>query len=293
VIFADVAGQTLERAQKLAPQLGTPIGLASYKPLNSTSEEDFLPNYLGMTGLPVDLRPEFPTGAPVVLLTASAAADAQIVAKMEAQLRRGGDVVITTGLLRALEGKGIEQIAEIGLTSHKLAASTYRIARWNHEEIAGPSPLLFPEIHYLTNDSWADIHGFANGRVFPILLRSGYGKGKLYTLAIPDNFTDLYRLPQPVLTAIKQRIAGSLPMQLDAPAQVALIPYDNGAAVVANYRDEPAAVRLILPATAKELVDLESGRKFAAAIEGAGPEARAVFTLIVEPHSYVALGKEK
>jgi hypothetical protein len=66
--WARVAGYSLEQADKFLGQLGNPIGIASYKPFHSTGE-DFLHNYLGMIGIPIDLRPEFPTNANLILLT--------------------------------------------------------------------------------------------------------------------------------------------------------------------------------------------------------------------------------
>ena len=42
-----------------------------------------------MIGIPIELYPTFPTNAPLVLLTAAAADDPQIVAKIEGQLREG------------------------------------------------------------------------------------------------------------------------------------------------------------------------------------------------------------
>ena len=55
-------------------KLGNPIALASYKPYQSTGE-DFLHNYLGMIGIPIDLHPEFPDAAKTILLTESAKFD--------------------------------------------------------------------------------------------------------------------------------------------------------------------------------------------------------------------------
>ena len=65
---ARVAGYSLEQVDKFLGQLGNPIGIASYKPYQSTGE-DFLHNYLGMIGIPIELHPEFPTNADLVLLT--------------------------------------------------------------------------------------------------------------------------------------------------------------------------------------------------------------------------------
>ena len=66
--WARVAGYSLEQVDKFLGQLGNPIGIASYKPFHS-SGEDFLHNYFGMIGIPIDLRPEFPTNANLILLT--------------------------------------------------------------------------------------------------------------------------------------------------------------------------------------------------------------------------------
>ena len=117
--WARVAGYSLEQADKFLGQLGNPIGIASYKPFHSTGE-DFLHNYFGMIGIPIDLRPEFPTNANLVLLTECAKFDPDIVAKIKGQLRAGKSVVITSGLLRALQGKGIEDIVEVKYTDRKM-----------------------------------------------------------------------------------------------------------------------------------------------------------------------------
>lgn len=66
--MARVAGYALDQADAVAGQLGKPIGIASYRPPHATGE-DFLHNYIGMLGIPIDLHPTFPEDAGVVLLT--------------------------------------------------------------------------------------------------------------------------------------------------------------------------------------------------------------------------------
>jgi hypothetical protein len=100
--IARVASYALEQVDPFLGQLGSPIGIASYKPHQSTGE-DFLHNYLGMIGIPIELYPEFPTNADLVLLTESAKSDPAIVAKIKGQLAAGKSVIITSGLLRALQ----------------------------------------------------------------------------------------------------------------------------------------------------------------------------------------------
>jgi hypothetical protein len=83
----------LRQADELTGKLGEPVGIYNYKPFHSLGE-DSLQNYLGMIGLPMDMYSTFPEGRKTVLLTEQAASDPDIVAKMERQLRSGGDVLI-------------------------------------------------------------------------------------------------------------------------------------------------------------------------------------------------------
>ena len=66
-------------------KLGRPAGIASYKPYQSTGE-DFLQNYLGTIGLPIELSPTFPLATKTVLLREQAKFDPDIVAKIKSHL---------------------------------------------------------------------------------------------------------------------------------------------------------------------------------------------------------------
>jgi hypothetical protein len=179
--WARAAGYSLEQVDAFLGKLGKPIGIASYKPYQS-SGEDFLHNYLGNIGVPIELSPAFPTGASLVLLTESAKHDPAIVEKIKAQLTAGKRVVITSGLLRALQGKGIEDIVELEYTDRKVAIREFingygagNGTRLNDPSADGPA-ILFPEIRFYTNDSWALIRGVANAKGFPILLMNRYSR---------------------------------------------------------------------------------------------------------------------
>lgn len=300
--WARVAGYSLEQVDKVAGQLGNPIGVASYKPYHS-SGEDFIHNYLGMIGVPIDLRPEFPTNANLVLLTECAKADPDIVAKMKNQLRAGKSVVITSGLLRALQGKGIEDIAEIQCTDRKFLAHQYAggYGAGDFSTLDGETnaDVLFPEIEFLTNDSWSLVRAEANGNGFPLLLLNRYSKGVLYVWTMPDNLNDLYRLPPEVTSAFKNYLMRSFPVRLDGPAQVSLFAYDNGTFIAENFADTAADVKIATLGNAPKLKDLVTGEK----IKGTLPpsrgwnqenenEPRITFKVSLPPHSYAAFMTE-
>ena len=111
-------GRLVARAGRpVLGQLGKPIGIASYKPYQS-SGEDFLQDYLGIIGIPIEMTPEFPPGADMVLLTESAASDPDIVAKIKRQLaRREGRDHLRPAARAA--GRGFEDIVELEYTGRK------------------------------------------------------------------------------------------------------------------------------------------------------------------------------
>lgn len=303
--LARVAGYSLEQADRFLGQLGKPIGIASYKPFQS-SGEDFLHNYLGMIGIPIDLRPEFPTNANLVLLTECAQADPDIVAKIKGQLAAGKSVVITSGLLHALQDRGIQDIVEAQYTDRKVLAHLYSggFGAGNFSSLDGAtnSDVLFPEIDFLTNDAWSLVRAEANGNGFPLLLMDRYAHGVLYIWTIPDNFNDLYSLPPEVTSAIKNVVMRGFPVQLDGPSKVALFAYDNNTFIVESYLPAATDVKISAtgnPATLKNLVTGET-------IQGQLPpplprwmhkddaaENRISFTVHLPPHSYAVFAVEK
>ena len=281
-------------------KLGNPIGIASYKPYQSTGE-DYLHNYLGMIGIPIDLHPDFPTEANTVLLTESASFDPAIVAKIKAHLEKGGNVVITSGLLQALQGKGIEQIADIRATGSVLKVQEYwgAFGAGGGRELGSTSDLLVPEIGFMTNDAWPVVRGTANGRGAPLLLMDRYSKGILYVLTIPDNPNDLYSLPQPVLTTIKRYVMAGFPFQLDAPGKVSLFAYDNKSFVVESYLDQPTKVTVTVEGQAKQLRNLVTGERVQGSVPGGSSSEpsqpaqtrRTAFQIEVPGHSFVSFAE--
>jgi len=300
ITYATAAGYSLNKVNAVLGELGTPIGLASYKPYQSTGE-DFLHNYLGMIGIPIDLHAEFPSDAHTILLTESAKFDPRIVDKIRTHLEAGGNIVITSGLLRAIQDKGISQIADIHATGNVLKIQDY----WGGygagagANLGATSEVLVPEIAFQTNDAWPIVRGTANGRGAPLLIMDRYSKGILYVLTIPENANDLYSLPQPVLTAIRHYLLGTFPVQIDAPSKVSLFAYDNKRFVVESYLDSPVEVRVTVPGADVKLRRIGSGEVINGVNSApAAPHSKRIespqtnFKVQVAPHSFVAFAEE-
>ena len=284
--MARIADVVLRQADELTGKLGEPVGIYNYKPFHSLGE-DFLQNYFGMIGLPMDMYSAFPEGRKTVLLTEQAASDPDIVGKIRKQLRSGGDVVITSGLLKAIPEK-IADIAELRCTDLKALVNDFGRFGQSGRDI------LIPQIKYLTNDSWEVISagrpltGGVSG--YPVLHKAKYSEGYLYVLAVPDDFGNLYDFPAPVLNELRRILSRDLDLYLEGPAKVSLFLYDNKTVIVENFNDTPVEVRLVGSPELKAFTDLESGAVTPAVRTPGGyrrdPQGGAAFTL--PAHSYRA-----
>jgi hypothetical protein len=277
-LMGRVAGYTFAQVDGVLGALGNPVGLKSYKPLQS-SGEDFLVNYLGMLGIPIELTPVFPADAPTLLLTEQAKFDPAIVEKIKQQLTAGKNVVITSGLLHALQGRGIEDIAELEYTDHKALTHQFGARGEFHNS---ESDILIPEIRYPTNDAWETITCLAGGVGYPILLQSAYSKGTLYVLTIPDNFGDLYKLPTDTLNRIREVLTRDLFVRVEAPAQVSLFAYDNDSFILESFLPHAQQVRIVTDKRLASLRDLTTGQR----VEGQPEGDRMVYRTFLQPHTY-------
>jgi len=296
--MARFACVTLQQTDKLVGQLGNPVGLVSYKPYHS-SGEDFLQNYLGMIGLPMDMHPQFLNDRQQILLTEQAAKDPQIVDKIKAQLKKGGDVIITTGLLKAIREK-IADVCELYCGDLKAIVNDFGWFGKSEREF------IIPQVKYFTNDAWEvvsagrPLSGGVSG--YPILLRDTYSKGILFVLTIPDDFGNLYDFPAGALNVIRRAMSKDVGAYIEGPSKVALFPYDNKTLVVENFNDEAVSLRVVINTKVGALRNLLTGEELKPAEKTSGQvfpfrnrffgyaEGATVFDLKLAAHSYVGLG---
>lgn len=290
--MARIADVVLKQTDRLTAQLGTPIGIKSYKPFHAEGE-DFLQNYLGMIGLPMDMYSSFPEDQKVILLTAQAAKDVNIMKNIKKQLQNGREVVITSGLLKAIPDK-IAEVCELRCTDLKALVDDFgRHGKSGRE-------LLIPQVLYYTNDAWEMVSagrpltGGVSG--YPIVLRAPYATGNLYVLTIPDDMGNLYDYPSGALNEIRRMMSKDLDVYLEAPSKVGLFLYDNRTLVVENFNDEPVDIYVVgNPDKVKELNDLlekESLKPVQIATTpvrwGRSLEPKNRFRITLMPHSYKA-----
>lgn len=296
--MARFANVTLHQTDKLIGLLGNPIGLVSYKPYHS-SGEDFLQNYLGMIGLPMDMHPQWVNGRQQILLTQQAAKDPQIVEKIKHQLKNGGDVIITTGLLKAIKDQ-LADVCELYCGDLKAIVNDFGWFGKSEREF------IIPQVKYFTNDAWEVISAGRplNGGVsgYPILLRDTYSKGILFVLTIPDDFGNLYDYPAPALNVIRRAMSKDVGAYIEGPSKVALFPYDNKTLVVENFNDNAVNLRVVVNAKVNSLRNLLTGEQLKPTeikpVQGFFSRNRffgyadnsTVFDVQLPAHSYIGLG---
>ena len=297
------ADAALKQADDVLGLLGNPVGVASYKPAGS-SGEDFLHNYLGNMGVPIELSAHFPVGADTVLLTQAAAADPDIIADIKTQLQAGKTVFVTSGFVKATQdaarkGGSFEDLLEVYATGQSVAVNDYfnGYGAGNGQSLrddpkVAPKDILIPELHYYTNDAWPIIRGVSGARGFPILLSNRYSKGQLFVLTVPDNIGDLYSMPQGVMTNVKKYLQAGAPVRIDASAGVSLFTYDNGAFIVESFNDAPVTVTVSLRAGTHDVKAVFDGKTTPvattpeAASGAAAADPRATFSLTIPAHSF-------
>jgi hypothetical protein len=288
--MARAAGYAFEQIDKFVSMLGKPIGIKSYKPFHSLGD-DFLQNYLGMIGLPMDMVPYFPTDQKIVLLTEQAAADPNIMTPIKKQLMAGKDVIITSSLLSAIPDK-IAEVSELRCSDLRAIVNDMGYNGKTKKDI------LIPQVLYHTNDAWEIVSagrpltGGVSG--YPILLRAPYATGNMYVLTVPDDKGNLYDYPEAALNTIRQIMSPDMKVRIEGPSKVALMVYDNDMFIVESFNDEPVNVKAVLGKDYNALEEVTTGTIFEKDKNVPGMPMRrsrnAVeenrFSMTLMPHSY-------
>ena len=256
-----IAEYAYDKIDPILSHLGTPKGIKAYKPFHALGEE-FLHNYMGMIGIPVELTsvfPEFGEDCKLVILTEAAAKDKNIIDKMKKFMQKGGEVVVTSGFYREMQDKGVRNIFDMTYTDRKadvktiIVSSNYGPQRSKEADVS----IKIPVMTYYTNDSWEDITTLEYENGWPLLQYSVYSKGDIFVWVIPENFSHLYALPDNALNRLRAVVSADMDVQIEGPSQVSLFTYDNDTFVVHSFHDTPVEINLVVRSS-KGVTDIES-----------------------------------
>ena len=251
-------GWHLDRLDEVLDYCGNPVGVKCYLPDDSQGEDN-VQDFLGMCGLPVMLTPYWPENAEAILLTRASACDPGVVEKLEKYAAAGGKALVTSGFLEATMDRGIRRMTSICFTGRKIRGRNYRVetagGRPGIEYPRGAEEIGIPACEFRNNATWALVKVADTEESFGLLLRDTYGKGQIWTLAVPDSFPDLYKIPGRALTRIRREFPAGR-VYLECRAGISLFPYDNGSFIVYPYatgQSQPATILIHVTGEAKAL----------------------------------------
>ena len=287
-----ILSKDMIRMDKIAGQLGNPIGVSVYEPFDSDGE-DLLYNYFGMEGIACEPQQFFNEDAPTILLTASSAKDPDIIEKMKKYLRKGGHIVMTNGFMHETYDKGIRDLTSMQFMDHIVEGYEYMVGHRNYSGSGyiakGSFPVAFEELQAKDNASVGDVTVCAREFNSPIFTEEDYGNGRLYIFVVPENPADLYRLPQGVWEAIARHISEGQKVYVASDEKVCFFPYDNNKYGIQNYGEHGSVVQVVVRGAFKGLRDIESGRIYDQVIQLPRPSTPGDGCAVLpeEPLSYV------
>jgi hypothetical protein len=279
--FAPAVGQSFKDVDRYFMELGQPIGVATYIPYHS-SGEDYLHNYLGMCGIPFEPYPSYPEDAGTIFLSENAAYDPDIIVRMQQSLKRGADIMVTSGFVRKL-GASFTEFMNVTYTTRKALANRYLYSADGGVTINGSheaaNTILIPQLDYFTNDVWEMAGAFGEENNFPILLKTFYSNGRVFVLTIPDDSGNLYHYPPVVHNTIRAVLSRNLPVQLEGNPKVTLFVYDNDTFILRSFLPYMEKVTFTVRDTNISLLDLENNKTYT----GIDRQDRTVFDLHLQP----------
>lgn len=285
-MFVPIGGSVLETMDEFVGGLGNPIGTACYIPYHSMGE-DYLHNYMGMLGIPLEPYPYFESEEKNIFLTENAAYDKEIVSKIETALLEGRNVIITSGLLKALQNEGVKLPVNVRYTDRKAYINEFALSAHGisfEKIVSSTKSILIPQLEYATNDVWQLISGLGNNNNFPILLNTKYSNGNLSIVTIPDDFGDLYHYPREVLNSLRKAFSPNAKVSIDTVGNVGLFTYDNNTFVVKSFLPHQQDISIYVDEQNVKLVDMVTGES----VNGICANDRTVFNINLSPMLYRA-----
>ena len=277
----------LNKIDTMLDKTGEPTGVATYIPYASGGE-NHLEMRLGMLGIPIETTPVFPSDKKVILFTESAACDETVAEKIKGFVETGGDAVITTGFLRRTG----DELRRLGLTEayvsdRKIAATRYQITGDEAGYIDNVKPILFSEMIHGNNESWSYINGGDGDYHTPLILMSTYGRGRIFTVSIPDNPSDIYRIPAHATDVLKRILCTS---SYVSGKDISMFTYDDGSIILYRYVKgdiRPMHVNICTTTQAVALKDEVTGEIYPAmsyvTVEGFEPHQYMLADVILTP----------
>ena len=270
------------------------VGVVGYKPINSDAGGDlYIMDFIGTLGIPLVPVHQYPEDAEVIFLPTQAAADSEILSKVEKSLSKGSTIIFTTGFLaNATSGKDLADLAgvkyPVKITPLK---ATHIVIDSKFEKIKGGLDLE-------SNIKLTHGRSFLNAGTdkTPFLVRSYKNGGVIFTInthtfsqADFDKVGEVLLCPKPLgllelpkswANKLREAFTTGLDTKLDAPTRVVIQPLGATGWVVHNYNKTKETITL----TSDRLNNMELVNGFTGEIIKADNNE---LTLTLEPRSRI------
>ncbi len=264
--------QLADLAKKVAIE---PVhGVMSYKPASSDAYGDlYIMDFMGMLGVPLIPVSQYPENARVIFLPTQAAADTEILAKIENSIISNTTLIFTTGFLaHARDG---ERLAEIAGLSWPIVSSPFVadqiIVEGKAETIKYGLDL---ESEFQLTEGKAMLVALHNSDKIPFLVaRETVFTLNTHTFSQAD-FDEvgevllcprplgLLELPETWANTLRDHFITPLGLGFNAPTRVTLQPYGDSGWVIHNYNQETVQFDLLTSGVENRIiVEKFSGKK--------------------------------
>ncbi|MCL4177978.1 MAG: hypothetical protein KJ072_09600 [Verrucomicrobia bacterium] len=232
-------------------------GIACYKPPGSDSDENvYLMDYLAMVGLPIVPVADYPASARVVILGVQAAADPDILPRMQAHLDRGATLVVTPAFLRAA-GSAAARMAGLRITpaSQPRSATAVNLG----ETKASIHPSLEVDGGIALHDAKPLLSVETADGSLPFLTTRNVGAGRLLTLNVrtfsEQDFREagewllapkplgLPTIPAALANELRKVLLEPLGIEFNGPAGIGLYGFERGLCLY-NFGSQSTTVSL-------------------------------------------------
>ena len=291
-VFVPALGHELKKLDTTAGALDSPRGIAVYEPHHARGE-DHLYDYLAMNGLPFEPVPFFPKEENTVFLTKNSTKDSEIINKLKNHLHKGKNAIITSGFLKEMQNKGIQELTSAKHTGQKVNSDLFAIMASGcsfENYYRGSQNILLPVLNYKNNNTWPLAVTINGNNSFPLLLKDHYGKGTLYTLTIPDNFADFEKYPAPVLTLIRKKIMEEQEVYLGGRGDICLFLYDNNTFIIESFRPHNSSVKIHIKGNSVRLFTVPGKQEIK---KHRSTDRETVFRVDLQPAAYQVFRFEK
>lgn len=251
--------QDLEKLFHLAKAVKTnPVqGIPGYKPAHSDAGGDlYIMDFIGMFGVPLIPVSSYPENAKTVFLPTQAAADEDILSKVEASLKQNARIIMTAGFLATIKnGEAIAEKAGITVPVIEPSAADKIIVEENEMPLERPLDL---EAWFEPENAIVLLEAISEERRFPFLTKST--NGQIYVLN-SHTFSEadfeavgevllcprplgLVELPQSWANTLRSEFNHELEITLDAPTRVTMQPLENGDIILHNYNQQEVEIKV-------------------------------------------------